>query len=212
MQTEIIRLLSQTPKNKYLKSSLRFYHTSNFTTNPLMPSSFMTTQENQQDPLIISSTSPSDQETPNNTTMAGLPITEGKKNQLVVAFIAFTAILGYLAATQPSGAGWRFFSWHPFLMITGFIGMMGSSAIIKKRGGYANTKMHGILSSTGLMMAFGGLYVIYRNKESMGKDHITTLHALAGIITISAAVGPAVVGGVFLHPDFGIDKTNPMFR
>jgi hypothetical protein len=177
-----------------------------------MPSSFMTTQENQQDPLIISSTSPSDQETPNNTTMAGLPITEGKKNQLVVAFIAFTAILGYLAATQPSGAGWRFFSWHPFLMITGFIGMMGSSAIIKKRGGYANTKMHGILSSTGLMMAFGGLYVIYRNKESMGKDHITTLHALAGIITISAAVGPAVVGGVFLHPDFGIDKTNPMFR
>lgn len=97
-------------------------------------------------------------------------------------------------------------------MITGFIGMMGSSAIIKKRGGYANTKMHGILSSTGLMMAFGGLYVIYRNKESMGKDHITTLHALAGIITISAAVGPAVVGGVFLHPDFGIDKTNQMFR
>jgi len=147
-----------------------------------------------------------------NETMAGPAITDAKKNKLVAAFIAFSTILGYLAATLPTGAGWRFFSWHPFLMTTGFIGMMGSSAIIKKRGGYANTKLHGILSSTGLMMAFGGLYVIYKHKENMGKDHITTIHGLAGIITIAAAVLPAMAGVVFLHPDFGIDKTNQTYR
>jgi protein-S-isoprenylcysteine O-methyltransferase Ste14 len=144
--------------------------------------------------------------------MAGPKITEATKNKIVFAYAVFTVLGGYLAATQPAGAGWRFFSWHPFLMIVGFIGMMGSSAVIKKLGGYSNTKMHGILSSSGLLLAFVGLYVIYMNKEKMGKDHITTAHALAGIVTLAGAVLPAVAGGVFLHPDFGMDKTNPMYR
>lgn len=168
-------------------------------------------QGNEQSSLVSSETNQQRNEvTPIEGPAA--TITDAKKNKLVAAFIAFSTILGYLAATLPTGAGWRFFSWHPFLMTTGFIGMMGSSAIIKKRGGYANTKLHGILSSTGLMMAFGGLYVIYKHKENMGKDHITTIHGLAGIITIAAAVLPAMAGVVFLHPDFGIDKTNQTYR
>lgn len=142
----------------------------------------------------------------------GHKITAATKNKIVLAFSVFAMFVGYLASTQPTGAGWRFFSWHPFLMIVGFMGMMGSSAAIKKLGGYSNTKMHGILSSGGLLLAFAGLYVIYVNKERMGKDHITTTHALAGIVTLAGAVLPAVAGGVFLHPDFGIDKTNQLYR
>jgi hypothetical protein len=173
----------------------------------------MTQQEQLHEQVVpLVSSEKQDNHRQQNETMAGPPITDAKKNKLVAAFIAFSAILGYFAATLPTGAGWRFFSWHPFLMTTGFIGMMGSSAIIKKRGGYANTKLHGILSSTGLMMAFGGLYVIYKNKENMGKEHITSIHALAGIITIAAAVLPAIAGVVLLHPDFGIDKTNKTYR
>ena len=57
------------------------------------------------------------------------------------------------------------------------VGLMGSAALTKKRGGYTNTKMHGIMASTGLMLAFAGLYVIYQNKESMGKNHFTTYHS-----------------------------------
>ena len=60
---------------------------------------------------------------------------------------------------------------------TGMVGLMGSAALTKKRGGYTNTKMHGIMASTGLMLAFGGFYVIYQNKESMGKQHFTTYHS-----------------------------------
>lgn len=48
---------------------------------------------------------------------------------------------GYLAALQPSGTGWRFFSWHPFLMSVGMIGFGGIGAITKKLGGYKNTKV-----------------------------------------------------------------------
>jgi len=97
-------------------------------------------------------------------------------------------------------------------MVTGFIGLMGISAVTKKLGGYANTKLHGILASFGLICVLLGLWVIWKNKELHGKDHITTTHALMGIITIACAVGPAIVGAVFLHPDFGIDKTNQQFR
>lgn len=46
-----------------------------------------------------------------------------------------------MAAVQPSGAGWRDFSWHPFLMTSGFVGMFGIAAVTKKRGGYTNTKV-----------------------------------------------------------------------
>ena len=161
---------------------------------------------NEQTSSLVSSENQQNEE---QEVMAGQPITAAKKNKLVAAFIAFSIILGYFAASL---SGWSFFSWHPFLMITGFIGILGSSAIIKKQGGYTNTKLHAILSSTGLMMAFGGLYVIYKNKENMGKEHITSIHALAGIITIAAAVLPAIAGVVLLHPDFGIDKTNKTYR
>jgi len=165
-------------------------------------------QGNEQSSLVSSETNQQQNEvTPIEGPAA--TITDAKKNKLVAAFIAFSTIFGYLVASQ---SGWSFFSWHPFLMITGFIGMLGSSAIIKKRGGYANTKLHAILSSTGLMMAFGGLYVIYKNKENIGHDHIISIHAHAGIITIAAAVLPAMAGAVFLHPDFGIDKTNLTYR
>jgi len=145
----------------------------------------------------------------NEEVIVGPPITDAKKNKLLAAFIAFFIIFGYIVASL---SGWSFFSWHPFLMITGFIGILGSSAIIKKQGGYANTKVHAILSSTGLMMAFGGLYAIYKNKENIGHEHFISIHAHAGIMTIAAAVLPAIAGGVFLHPDFGIDKNNQTYR
>ena len=80
-----------------------------------------------------------DHRTPNQATMAGPQLSQSTHKNLVAAFLAFTAIMGYMAAT--SGGGWSFFSYHPFLMVTGFIGMMGSAAVTKKLGGYTNTKV-----------------------------------------------------------------------
>ena len=133
-------------------------------------------------------------------------------NVLVAIYILYTIIVGYTVSTQPTGAGWRYFSWHPFLMVTGFITMMGVSALIKKKGGYVNTKLHGMISSAGTFMVFGGLYVIYQHKESIGKDHVTTTHAIFGIVTVACCVMAMMAGGVFLHPDFGFDKTNKTIR
>jgi len=124
----------------------------------------------------------------------------------------FTLLGGYTTATQPEGAGWRFFSYHPFLMISAFVGMMLSGAVTKKLGGYTNTKLHAKMGMAGLIMAYGGLYVIYQNKNNMGKPHFTSNHSLAGIICLIGVTTVGMAGGIFLHPDFGIAKTNKRFR
>ena len=59
----------------------------------------------------------------------------------------------------------------------GMVGMMGTAALTKKRMGYTNTKLHGMIAWAGMTLSGGGLYVIYQNKESMGKEHFTTVHS-----------------------------------
>lgn len=58
----------------------------------------------------------------------------------VVALILYSVLGGYYAGTSKSGS-WSFFSWHPFLMVCGLVGMVGISAMTKKLGGYDNTKV-----------------------------------------------------------------------
>ena len=39
---------------------------------------------------------------------------------IFIAILALHSIIGgYWAGTRPNGAGWRFFSWHPLLMMLG---------------------------------------------------------------------------------------------
>jgi Eukaryotic cytochrome b561 len=62
------------------------------------------------------------------------------------------------------------------------------------------------------MLSLGGFYAIYRNKNLWGKAHFTTTHGQAGAAILLSAIGAGMVGGVVLHPDFGIDKTNKTIR
>uniref|UniRef100_A0A7S4M4W4 Cytochrome b561 domain-containing protein n=1 Tax=Odontella aurita TaxID=265563 RepID=A0A7S4M4W4_9STRA len=134
--------------------------------------------------------------------------------RLAVAFCSlFSLGGGYFAALQPSGAGWRDpFSYHPLLMMIGFVGLMGSAAVTKKLGGYTNTKNHGIMSFLGLLCAFGGLYAIYQNKEKFGKPHLNSGHSVVGLLALTGATSVGLAGAVFLHPDFGSDKQNKTIR
>ena len=97
-------------------------------------------------------------------------------------------------------------------MTTGFVGMMGSSAVIKKLGGYANTKLHGVIALGGLVAALGGLVCIYHNKTLMRKSHFTSVHAISGLICFVGCVGVGAAGALLLHPDFGVAKSNRSFR
>jgi len=89
---------------------------------------------------------------------------------------------------------------------------MGIAAVTKKLGGYTNTKLHGMIASLGFFLSLGGLYAIYHNKNLYERPHFTSVHGKIGIALVVAMVGPLLAGGVFLHPDFGIDKTNQTIR
>ena len=47
------------------------------------------------------------------------PLPTLKYLSLLAVVLGHAFIGGYWAATRPEGAGWRFFSWHPFLMMVG---------------------------------------------------------------------------------------------
>lgn len=47
------------------------------------------------------------------------PLPTGKYVLLLTILVAHSIIGGYWAGTRPNGAGWRFFSWHPMLMMLG---------------------------------------------------------------------------------------------
>jgi uncharacterized membrane protein len=140
------------------------------------------------------------------------PLPTLKYLSLLAVVLGHAFIGGYWAATRPEGAGWRFFSWHPFLMMVGMVGLMGTAALTKKRMGYTNTKLHGMIAWAGLVSSYIGLYIIYQNKENMGKSHFTTLHSKAGLVVLVGSTMLGMAGGVFLHPDFGIDKQNGLIR
>lgn len=139
------------------------------------------------------------------------PSTE-KAKALLMIFFLYSLAVGYYAAIRPSGQWRNPFSWHPFLMTAGMIGCMGIATITKKLGGYTNTKNHGILANLGVFLSLGGLYAIYHNKNLWGKNHFTTTHGQAGLAVVVMAIGAGLVGTVFLHPDFGMDKTNKTIR
>ena len=63
-----------------------------------------------------------------------------------------------------------------------------------------------------MLFISGGLYAIYNHKNSLGKPHFQSAHSIAGMAVIVGCVMSGVAGGVFLHPDFGVDKTNKTIR
>lgn len=122
-----------------------------------------------------------------------------------------TLAIGYKAAYLPKGE-WTFFSYHPLFMTLAFVGCFGNSALVKKMGGYKNTKTHGITVWMGIFLSLAGLYVIYTNKNNHGKEHFTSKHGKFGMLYIVSVIGLGMFAGTVLHPDFGIAKTSKLIR
>ena len=92
------------------------------------------------------------------------------------------------------------------------VGCMGTAAVTKKLGGYTNTKIHGMLALFGTTLSLAGVYAIYYNKNLYERPHFTSSHGKLGLTLVVASVGAGMAGGIFLHPDFGVDKTNSTIR
>jgi Eukaryotic cytochrome b561 len=64
----------------------------------------------------------------------------------------------------------------------------------------------------GVSLAGAGFYVIYTNKNANNYSHFMSYHAQFGVAILVSCIGLGMVGGVVLHPDFGVDKTNKTIR
>lgn len=88
-------------------------------------------------------------------TMAATKDSKGDSFLLKMIIVAFSvASMGYLFNKK----GYVWFSWHFIMMITGFVLLPGLAFIIKKAGGYTNTKNHGYLMALSTLMVCFGEY------------------------------------------------------
>lgn len=117
--------------------------------------------------------------------------------------------VGYVASMPGK---WIWFSWHPLAMAVSFVLLASNAILIKRIGGYNNTKLHGYLMGAAVVAALFGWYAIYVNKEMSKKQHLTTLHAQLGLVAILGYIGLGLFGSVALDPEWGMFKTNQTFR
>jgi hypothetical protein len=69
-----------------------------------------------------------------------------------------------------------------------------------------------MMGSGSVLLSCAGVYCIYLNKERNGYGHLKSQHSIAGVGVLCSCIALGMAGGVFLHPDFGVDKTNKTIR
>lgn len=124
--------------------------------------------------------------------------------------ILYAVLFGLYVGLKPGK--WIWFSYHPIGMLIAFVALAGNATLLKKIGGYDNTKMHGNLMAAATALGAFAWYVIYSNKEAYGKVHLKSLHGKAGFAVMIGYLSLGAFGAIGLHPDWGIVKTNQTIR
>jgi len=111
------------------------------------------------------------------------------------------------------GLPWRWFSYHPLLMLLAHLALASAGIAAKReRKGRVNTMMHARAMLLATALSLGGWYVIYRQKQMLGKPHNTSYHSTAGLASIGAFCALSVSGVAGLHPDVGLLRTSGLVR
>lgn len=144
----------------------------------------------------------------NSATMSSSAKT--RYNNLLSPLAAYSLLAGVYAAMMPGK--WIWFSYHPFVMMLAFVLLAANATLVKKIGGYENTKIHGYSMSAACALAAFGWYVIHTNKDMAGKAHLLTIHGKLGVAVLISYLVLGAFGAIALHPDWGIMKTNKTIR
>ena len=79
----------------------------------------------------------------------------GPGQVLAVPLLLFgLGLAAYYEFVHKTAGSW--FCHHPSSMLTAFVALAGNAALIKKKGGYENTKMHGNVMSLATALALFG--------------------------------------------------------
>lgn len=110
------------------------------------------------------------------------------------------------------GLPWRWFSYHPLLMMVAWLSIAFTSIAVKRKGGRVNTIVHGYTMALGAVLTLMGYYVIYEQKIMLGKPHLTTYHSWGGLFVIVASAAGTIGSLAAFHPDFGAFRKNSSAR
>jgi len=109
----------------------------------------------------------------------------------------------YIAASvsleDPTSSKW--FILHPVLAIIGTLCIPVPGVILRKYKGYWSKKIHALLFGVSMMCVFASMYFVWINKESRGKPHLVSWHAMGGALYTIGFLVLLAVGIVALDPD-----------
>ncbi len=100
------------------------------------------------------------------------------KRRLAAPTIYTTAgVLLCTAVLHALYAGWppRWFTLHPLLMFIGFLAAGPIGILFKRKGGRSNTLVHAYAMSLACVLSLGGWFVIYEQKNMLGKLYMLKL-------------------------------------
>jgi len=126
--------------------------------------------------------------------------------------IMYGIIFGFYIGYVKTHGKYLWFSWHPFFMMLSYIGLSSNAALIKKIGGYENTRTHGIYMIISILLSSFAWYVIYSNKEMFKRKHLTTIHGKLGVAIMISYFMLGIFGAIALNPDWGLFRSNKTMR
>lgn len=108
---------------------------------------------------------------------------------------------------DPSSSKW--FILHPVLAIIGTVCIPVPGVILRKYKGYWSKKIHALFFGFSMLCIVASIYFVWANKESRGKPHLSSWHALGGAGYLVGFFALFLVGVVALDPDVAcLSKTN----
>eukprot|EP00397_Hematodinium_sp_SG-2012_P055891 GEMP01068562.1.p1 GENE.GEMP01068562.1~~GEMP01068562.1.p1 ORF type:complete len:230 (+),score=39.12 GEMP01068562.1:63-752(+) len=120
--------------------------------------------------------------------------------------------LAVVVAFTTSGGPAVLFWYHPVAMSTALFVCTASGIMHKKIGGFEKTKLHGLLMSAAVVFFIIGGIVIYVNKTKQQHPHLVSLHSKFGFASIVLSIALGLVGGVGLHPVWGVATSSSILR
>lgn len=145
-----------------------------------------------------------------NLSEVAYDINEAIRGNLKLTVLVYALILGWWPVRNMDFSTW--FTYHPTSMTFAFVGLSYVGILYKQMGGYQNTLIHGYFMTFGCLLALFGIWAIYTNKIILEKEHFTTKHGFYGIIAFLGYIFIEIVGGLLLHPNFGLMKTHKYIR
>jgi hypothetical protein len=139
--------------------------------------------------------------------LLGAQIASSSWSMLALYLTKSEDLFASVSLDDPSSSKW--FILHPVLAIIGTVCIPVPGVILRKYKGYWSKKIHALFFTVSMLCIIFSMYIVWVNKESRGKPHLSSWHALGGAAYLVAFLALFLVGVMALDPDLAcFSKSN----